>query len=63
MLNQQIISQVVLPAWVYEDAKTEQEIKGNAYIYINRVPRRYPGYKILEVNDGIAKCERCDEDV
>ncbi len=60
MLNPQTISNVVLPAWVYEDVKTEQEIKRNACRYINRIPKRYPGYKVLEVNDGIAKCERCE---
>ncbi|MCC2413998.1 hypothetical protein NST14_30420 [Bacillus sp. FSL W8-0519] len=61
MLNQQTMSNVVLPAWVYKDANSEQEIMRNAYRYINRIPKRYPGYKVLEVNDGIAKCERCED--
>lgn len=60
MLNQQTISNVVLPTWVYKDANSEQEIMRNACRYINRIPKRYPGYKVLEVNDGIAKCERCE---
>ncbi|MHA4153293.1 hypothetical protein [Bacillus cereus] len=60
MLNQQTISNVVLPAWVYEGAKNEQEIMRNACRYINRIPKRYPGYKVLAVNDGIAKCGRCE---
>ncbi|MCI0767388.1 hypothetical protein [Bacillus sp. TL12] len=63
MLNQQIISNVVLPAWVYEDEKSEQEIKRNACRYINRIPKRYPGYKVLEVKNGMAICERCEVDV
>lgn len=60
MLNQKVISSVVLPAWVHEDAINEQEVMRNACRYINRIPKRYPGYKVLEVNDGIAKCERCE---
>ncbi|SMD67755.1 hypothetical protein BACERE00185_00251 [Bacillus mobilis] len=61
MLNQQTMSNVVLPAWVYKDANSEQEIMRNASRYINRIPKRYPGYKVLEVNNGIAKCERCED--
>ncbi|MED1403827.1 hypothetical protein P4U07_13495 [Bacillus mycoides] len=60
MLNQKVISSVVLPAWVHEGTINEQEVMRNAYRYLNRIPQRYPGYRILEVNDGIAKCERCD---
>ncbi|PFS55818.1 hypothetical protein [Bacillus thuringiensis] len=61
MLNQQTVTNVVLPAWVYEGAKNEQEIMRNACRYINRIPKRYPGYKVLLVNNGIAKCERCED--
>lgn len=49
-------SKVVLPAWVSEGAKNEQEIKAKAIEYIT--PNRYPGYKILKVKNGIAICER-----
>ncbi|MED0876586.1 hypothetical protein [Bacillus mobilis] len=49
-------SQVVLPSWVSEGAKNEQEIKAKAIEYIT--PDRYPGYKILKIKDGIAVCER-----
>ncbi|PEL97665.1 hypothetical protein CN604_18535 [Bacillus wiedmannii] len=61
MLNKKVISNVVLPAWVYEGAINKQEIMRNACRYLNRIPQRYPGYKVLEVNDGIAKCERCED--
>lgn len=49
-------SKVVLPAWVSEGAKNEQEMKMKAIEYIT--PDRYPGYKILNIKNGIAVCER-----
>ncbi|MFB7351933.1 hypothetical protein ACWGKR_29190 [Bacillus thuringiensis] len=61
MLDKKVISSVVLPAWVCEGAKNEKEIMRNACRYLNRIPQRYPGYKVLEVNNGIAKCERCGD--
>ncbi|MED1304584.1 hypothetical protein BK704_35035 [[Bacillus thuringiensis] serovar konkukian] len=61
MLDKKVISSVFLPAWVYEGAINEQEIMRNACRYLNRIPQRYPGYKVLEVNNGIAKCERCED--
>ncbi|WP_176546623.1 hypothetical protein [Bacillus thuringiensis] len=45
---------VVLPSWVSEGAKNEQEMKAIEYI----TPDRYPGYKILNIKNGIAVCER-----
>ncbi|WP_180235958.1 hypothetical protein [Bacillus wiedmannii] len=49
-------SKVVLPAWVWKGARNEQEAKAKAIEYIT--PDRYPGYKILNIKDGIALCER-----
>ncbi|WP_179880179.1 hypothetical protein [Bacillus cereus] len=49
-------SKVVLPAWVWKDARNEKEAKARAIEYIT--PDRYPGYKILNIKDGIAVCER-----
>ena len=49
-------SKVVLPSWVSEGAKNEQEMKVKAIEYIT--PDRYPGYKILNIKDGIAVCKR-----
>ncbi|MEC5308049.1 hypothetical protein [Bacillus thuringiensis] len=49
-------SKVVLPSWVSEGAKNEQEAKVKAIEYIT--PDRYPGYKILSVKGDIAICER-----
>ncbi|WP_179864956.1 hypothetical protein [Bacillus wiedmannii] len=49
-------SKVVLPSWVIEGVKNEEEMKVKAIEYIT--PDRYPGYKILKVKNGIAICER-----
>ena len=49
-------SKVVLPSWVSEGAKNEQEMKVKAIEYIT--PDRYPGYKIIKIQGDIAVCER-----
>ncbi|MCU5181551.1 hypothetical protein [Bacillus toyonensis] len=49
-------SKVVLPSWVWKGARNEKEAKAKAIEYIT--PDRYPGYKILNIKDGIALCER-----
>ncbi|MGR6008152.1 hypothetical protein ACT7CZ_03335 [Bacillus cereus] len=49
-------SKVVLPSWVWKGARNEKEAKAKAIEYIT--PDRYPGYKILNIKDGIAVCER-----
>ncbi|UUE91785.1 hypothetical protein [Bacillus cereus] len=49
-------SKVVLPSWVWKGARNEKEAKAKAIEYIT--PDRYPGYKVLNIKDGIAVCER-----
>ncbi len=49
-------SKVVLPSWVWKGARNEKEAKAKAIEYIT--PDRYPGYKILNIKNGIAVCER-----
>ncbi|XLP22207.1 hypothetical protein ACFMB7_27785 [Bacillus toyonensis] len=49
-------SKVVLPSWVSEGARNEQEMKAKAIEYIT--PDRYPGYKIIKIQGDIAVCER-----
>lgn len=55
MLNTNNTSQVVLPAWVTEGAQNEFEQLLNARKYINN--KRYPGYRVVSITDGIALCE------
>ncbi|HDR4464503.1 TPA: hypothetical protein QCP98_005393 [Bacillus cereus] len=49
-------SKVVLPKWVWEDARNEKQARAKAIEYIT--PDRYPGYKIIEIKGDIAVCER-----
>ncbi|MFB7121693.1 hypothetical protein [Bacillus tropicus] len=49
-------SKVVLPAWVWKDVRNEKEAKAKAIEYIT--PDRYPGYKVIKVQEAIAVCER-----
>lgn len=58
MLAANIVTKIVLPSWIYEGTKTEQEIISNAHIYLIRVPIRYRGYRILKIENGMAICER-----
>lgn len=55
MLNTNNTSQVVLPAWVMEGAQNEFEQLLNANKYINS--KRYPGYRVVSITNGIALCE------
>jgi len=54
MINQ--TTNVLLPAWCWEKAKNNDEVKKNVLKYIN--PKRYPGYRVLKVSKGFAICER-----
>lgn len=49
-------TKVVLPMWVWKGAQNEFEQLLNANKYINA--KRYPGYRVLSITDGIALCER-----
>lgn len=49
-------TKVVLPAWIWKGAQNDFELMLNARKYINS--KRYPGYRVLSVTDGIALCER-----
>ncbi|MCQ6530531.1 hypothetical protein [Bacillus mycoides] len=60
MIASNNVTKVVLPAWVYEGEKTEQEIHRNASQYLQRVPKRYLGYRILKIENGMAVCERME---
>ncbi|MDC2867529.1 hypothetical protein [Bacillus sp. BP-3] len=55
MIDGQILTSVVLPRWVTEGAQNEFEQLLNARKYINN--KRYPGYRIVSITNGIALCE------
>ncbi|PGZ95793.1 hypothetical protein [Bacillus wiedmannii] len=55
-INEDKKSRVLLPSWVWKDARNEKEAKMKAIEYIT--PDRYPGYKIIKIQGDIAVCER-----
>lgn len=50
MLNQ---SKVLLPAWIFEQAKDTNHLKQMVLDYM----KRYPGYRVLKVKGRLAICE------
>lgn len=50
MLNQ---SNVLLPAWIFEQAKDVDHLKELVLDYM----KRYPGYRVLKVKGKFAVCE------
>jgi len=47
-------TRVLLPAWIFERAGDEQELKRLIVKYVNK---NYPDYRIVKVKDGFAICE------
>lgn len=49
-------SKVLLPAWIFEQAKDNDEIRRLVLQYMTR----YPNYRVLKVSGSFAVCERHD---
>lgn len=49
-------TKVLLPAWIFEQAKDNDEIRRLVLDYM----RRYPNYRVLKVSNSLAICERQD---
>lgn len=47
---------VLLPAWIFERAKDNDEIRRLVLDYM----QRYPNYRVLKVSGSLAICERQD---
>lgn len=47
---------VLLPAWIFEQAKDKDEIRRLVQEYMTR----YPHYRIIEVSGSFAICDRLD---
>ena len=45
---------VLLPAWIFEQAKDNDEIRRLVLNYM----RRYPNYRVVKVTGSFAVCER-----
>lgn len=46
-----VYSRVLLPRWVF-DAKDEQEVKRNVFVYM----QRYPHYAVVRLENEFALC-------
>ena len=46
---------VVLPEWIWEEAKDKEHLKKLVLDYMRKC---YPDYKIIKIKDGMAVCER-----
>lgn len=49
-------TKVLLPAWIFEQAKDNEEIRHLVLDYM----RRYPNYRVTKVSGSLAICERHD---
>jgi len=49
-------TKVLLPAWIFKQAKDNDEIKRLVLDYM----KRYPNYRIVKVSGSFAVCERHD---
>ncbi|MGE7840088.1 hypothetical protein ACQKNX_04785 [Lysinibacillus sp. NPDC093712] len=47
-------SKVLLPAWIFQQAKDNDEIRRLVLQYM----RRYPNYRVMKVSGSFAVCER-----
>ncbi|MFF2174944.1 hypothetical protein ACFVT8_00540 [Lysinibacillus sp. NPDC058147] len=47
-------SKVLLPAWIFQQAKDNDEIRRLVLQYMTR----YPNYRVLKVSGSFAVCER-----
>lgn len=47
-------SKVLLPTWIFQQAKDNDEIRRLVLDYM----RRYPNYRVLKVSGSFAVCER-----
>lgn len=47
---------VLLPAWIFEQAKDDKDIKCLVQEYMTR----YPHYRVIKVSDSFAVCDRLD---
>lgn len=45
---------VLLPKWIFEKAKNDDEI----HAYVNKYMQRYPHYTLLKIENGFAVCDR-----
>jgi hypothetical protein len=52
--NDQVSYKILLPKWIWEEAKDKEHLKRLVLQYM----QRYPEYTVKSVKDGFAICER-----
>jgi hypothetical protein len=50
--NDQVLYKVLLPKWIWEEAKNKEDLKRLVLQYM----QRYPEYTVKSVKDGFAIC-------
>ncbi|WP_191992108.1 hypothetical protein [Peribacillus tepidiphilus] len=54
MIDNEAYHKVLLPEWIWKEAKSKEEVKKLVLQYM----RRYPHYAVKKVKDGFAVCIR-----
>ncbi|KYD03472.1 hypothetical protein B4102_3390 [Heyndrickxia sporothermodurans] len=54
ILNKDVPYKVLLPPWIWEEAKDQQHLKKLVLQYM----RHYSNYSVKSIKDGFAICER-----
>ncbi|WP_248892260.1 hypothetical protein [Bacillus methanolicus] len=54
MIGKDVPYKVLLPEWIWKEAKTKEEVKRLVLQYM----QRYPYYAVKKVKDGFAVCVR-----
>jgi hypothetical protein len=58
LINQEVPYKVLLPKWIWEKAKSKEELKSLILQYM----KRYPYYHVSGIQNGKAICERKEEE-
>jgi hypothetical protein len=56
MIGEPIITNVLLPGWIWERTRNKDELKTFVLEYM----KRYPNYTVKSIKDHMAICERRD---
>ncbi|AVK96695.1 hypothetical protein FCT18_21085 [Lysinibacillus sphaericus] len=56
LLNSNVPHKVLLPAWIFQQAKDNDQIKRLVLQYMIR----YPNYRIIKIKGSFAVCERLE---
>ncbi|GED66289.1 hypothetical protein LFU01_47410 [Lysinibacillus fusiformis] len=55
-MNSNVPHKVLLPAWIFQQAKDNDEIRRLVLEYVTR----YPNYRVIKVSGSFAVCEKLE---